>query len=103
MPLTGFFAVLTLLLPTTGAQSAPQAPAPTTPRSALQASFALVRKTTMSMVELMPEAGYASRVSEPARSFGEVVGHMIDTNFGVCAGARKIDNPRKGQPAEGVL
>jgi hypothetical protein len=52
---------------------------------------------------LMPEADYAVRSATEARSFGEIIGHAVLTNFGVCAGAKNEENPKKGVAFEGVV
>jgi hypothetical protein len=61
------------------------------------------RKAYLAAAEAMPEADYQLRLAPGVRSFAEVIGHAVDTNFGVCAGARRLESPRKGQRTEGVV
>lgn len=101
--LSALFIGLPFSLPPSAQVPSPTGSAKPAPRAAAQVSFDIVRKKTLTMATLMPESGYATRAAAEARSFGELIGHTVDTNFGVCAGARTVENPRKGQPAEGVI
>lgn len=83
------------------AQSAPPAPKPSKP--VVLGSYEYTRKGMIEAAELMPEAGYGLRSSDEAKSFGEIVGHAVLTNFGVCAGARGEENPKKGIDFEATV
>lgn len=43
--------------------------------------------------EQMPEANYAFKPTPDVRSFGELVGHMANGNFMICAGIRGEKSP----------
>lgn len=43
--------------------------------------------------EQMPEADYAFKPTAEVRSFGELVGHMINGNYGICAGIMGEKSP----------
>ncbi|HET9370871.1 MAG TPA: DinB family protein [Vicinamibacterales bacterium] len=64
--------------------------------SAFTKHFELLQKRALAAAEEMPEEGYAARAVPAVRTLGEAVGHSIDTNFGVCAGARGLESPKKG-------
>jgi hypothetical protein len=88
------------------AAQSPQTPAapPAKPvKPVLQTSYEYTRKGMIDAAELMPEEGYAARASAAAKSFGEIVGHAVLTNFGVCAGGRKEENPKKGIDFEATV
>lgn len=95
-------AVVVLTHPLSAPMRAQQPPA-TPSRPPAVVSYEQIRKRAVSMSELMPESGYKNQTAAEARSFGEVIGHTVDTNFGVCASVRKTDNPRKGQTTEAVV
>jgi hypothetical protein len=58
--------------------------------------FESYSQRVLTAAEAMPEEAYESRLAPGVRSFAEAVGHSVDTNFGVCAGARSQDSPKKG-------
>lgn len=92
---------VTIVGPTSSAQT-PATPAkPAKP--AVLASYELTRKTMLEAAALMREADYGVRPSVEARSFGEIVAHAVLTNFGVCAGARSEENPKKGIDFESTV
>jgi|CXWL01.1.fsa_nt_gi uncharacterized damage-inducible protein DinB len=43
--------------------------------------------------EQMPEANYSFKPTPEIRSFGELVGHMANSNFMICAGIRGEKSP----------
>lgn len=43
--------------------------------------------------EQMPEANYSFKPTADIRSFGELVGHVANSNFGICAGIRGEKSP----------
>ena len=65
--------------------------------------YELYKKKMMAYVDSMPADGFTSRMSPATKSYDEIVGHTIETNFGVCAGARKETNPKKGEKFEAVV
>lgn len=83
-----------------------QAPADSTrpaPKHPLTNSYTLVKRQLLAAVDSMAADGYTARLSAEIRSFAEVVGHVIETNFGVCAGARKETNPKRGEKFDAVV
>jgi hypothetical protein len=73
------------------AQSGPQKPA----RPPALAMYELYAQRVLTAADQLPPEAYASRLAPGVRSFAEAVGHTIDTNFGVCAGARGLESPKK--------
>jgi hypothetical protein len=76
------------------AASAQSPPSPAKPPAV--GRYDLYTQRVLSAADLMPAEAYDSRLAPGVRSFGEAVGHSIDTNFGVCAGARRLESPKKG-------
>lgn len=96
------FAILVIAGHTAATLAAQQSP-PAPGRLPTVVSYEQIRKKALSMAGLMPEHGYNNQTAAEARTFAEVVGHTVDTNFGICASVRKVDNPRKDKPAEAVV
>ena len=44
--------------------------------------------------EQMPEEHYAFRPTEEVRSFGELIGHIADAHYMMCAAGMKWENPQ---------
>jgi hypothetical protein len=85
---------------------AAQTPSDTTrpaPKHPLTNSYTLVKRQLLAAADSMAADGYAARLTPEVRSFAEIIGHMVETNFGVCAGARKETNPKKGEKFDVVI
>ena len=65
--------------------------------------YELYKKKMTAYVDSMPADAFTTRMSPATKSFDEIVGHTIETNFGVCAGTRKETNPKKGEKFEAVV
>ena len=75
----------------------PQAAPPSSPESPpVLKAFDSFQKRVLAAAESMPEDGYAARALTGVKTMAEAVGHGVDTNFGLCAGARGIESPKKG-------
>lgn len=85
-----------------GAQAAPDTTRPA-PKHPLTNSYTLVKRQLLAAADSMTTDGYAGRLAPDVRSFAEVIGHVVETNFGVCAGARKEANPKKGEKFDGII
>jgi hypothetical protein len=64
--------------------------------SAFTKTFELLQKKAIAAAEAMPDEGLSVRAVAGVRTLAEAVGHSVDTNFGVCAGARGVESPKKG-------
>jgi hypothetical protein len=80
--------------PVDAAAQAPTAAAP--PKPPALTMYELYAQRIVTTADTMPEDAYENRLAPGVRSFAEAVGHTIDTNFGVCAGARRLESPKKG-------
>jgi hypothetical protein len=77
-------------------------PRPTT-RHPVTARYEVEKKKLEALADSMPADAFEMRIAGNLKSFGEYIGHTVDTNFGVCAGATNRTSPRKDQPVEGVV
>jgi uncharacterized damage-inducible protein DinB len=58
--------------------------------------YALVSGEVIAAAEKMPEENYSFKPTPQVRSFGEVVGHVADAQYGMCSTAMGEPNPAKG-------
>ena len=79
-----------------GQQTAPQPPAPSiTAAGGLKSLYQNVRGWVLASAEKMPEEHYAFKPTPDVRSFGELIGHIANTQYNFCAPARKVPSPNK--------
>ena len=73
----------------------PQA-APSNPISASEKGFyTLVSGDVIAAAEKMPEQNYSFKPTPDVRSFGQLVGHVADAQYGLCSMATGETNPMK--------
>jgi uncharacterized damage-inducible protein DinB len=73
----------------------PQA-APANPISASEKGFyAIVSGEVIAAAEKMPEENYSFKPTPDVRSFGQLVGHVADAQYGFCSTAIGEPNPMK--------
>ena len=63
---------------------------------ALRAEWSMNAQVIRQAAELMPEEHYAYRPVETVRSFGQIIGHLIDTQNVLCAAA--FGEPATNEP-----
>jgi len=59
----------------------------------MQPLYEDVKQNVIKSAELMPEADYASKPTPAVRSFGQLVGHVANANFTICATAKGEKSP----------
>jgi uncharacterized damage-inducible protein DinB len=70
--------------------------APANPISASEKGFyALVSGEVVAAAEKMPEANYSFKPTPDVRSFGQLVGHVADAQYGFCSTASGETAPMK--------
>ncbi len=67
---------------------------------ALKASFDTVSKYLAGSAEKMPEANYPFKPTPEVRSFGEILGHVANSQFSYCARVKGEKNPNEGNDFE---
>ena len=86
---TGFASAL-------GAQTADAPDSTTNPISAsLAQQYELVKGYVVKAAQEMPAADYGFRPTPKIRTFGQIVGHVADAEYGFCAGLRGAPSPQK--------
>ncbi len=53
--------------------------------STMKGNFAYIQSFVVKSAEEMPEADYAFKPTEGVRSFGQIIGHVADANYGICS------------------
>ena len=70
--------------------------APANPITASEKGFyALVSGEVIAAAEKMPEENYSFKPTPEVRSFGQLVGHVADAQYGFCSTATGDANPNK--------
>ena len=80
---------------TPAAQTPTQAPPTITASAGLKNLYETSRGWILRAAETMPEEHYAFKPTPDVRSFGELLGHLANTQYNFCTPARKTDNPNK--------
>ncbi len=82
--------------PPVPAAAAPATPAPERPFNAFnKMAFGYVKTMITRSAEKMPEESYGFRPAETVRSFGQIVGHVADSQYYFCSVALGEKNPAK--------
>jgi uncharacterized damage-inducible protein DinB len=96
-----FVCVVVTALPVLAQPPAQGASAMTDPFSkALKSSFDTVSRYLVGSAEKMPEANYAFKPTPEVRSFGEILGHVANSQFSYCSRAKGEKNPNEGNDFE---
>src|SRR5580693_4696565 len=86
---------LLLLAASAIAQTAPGASGPVANpvSSALKNIFPNRQKNTIAAVEAMPADKFSYKPSADQMTFGHLVAHMVEANYGLCSGAAAVPAP----------
>jgi uncharacterized damage-inducible protein DinB len=73
--------------------------------TSLQRGYAGIKTNFTSAAEKMPEADYTFKVgSTPeARTYGQLIAHIAQSQFGQCSGLNGVPNPMQGKQLEQEL
>jgi len=78
-------------------QSQAQATAPADPITASEKGlYSLMSGAVIRAAQKMPEENYSFKPTPEVRSFGQLVGHVADAQYGFCSLASGETNPAKG-------
>ena len=72
-----------------------QAPDTGTLAGGLKSLYRSIRANLVEAADLMPEANYAFKPTPDIRSYGELIGHLANTQYNFCAPARGVASPNK--------
>lgn len=81
---------------------APAAPAPQkiSLATGLQRSYNGIKLNLTEMSTKMPEADYTFQPTKEVRTFGQLLGHVANSQFNACSAARGVANPNQGNDNE---
>ena len=90
-----YIATITLLCALACAAAA-QTPAPAPdPAAPFKGFYNYTKQNLIGAAEKMPEEHYGFKPTSDVRSYAEVLGHIVTTNYMACAGLRGEANPNK--------
>jgi hypothetical protein len=92
--------VLALAVPAALAQPAQQAPQTISLATGLQRSYDGIKRNLTEMSQGMAEGDYTFMPTKDVRTFGQLMGHAANAQFGACAAARGMANPNQGNDNE---
>ena len=88
--------VIALLLPAAALAQAPAGPPDLTSMSGgLMSLYRSIRTNLIEAAELMPEEHYSFAPAGDVRTYGQLVGHVANTQYNFCTPAREVPNPNK--------
>jgi uncharacterized damage-inducible protein DinB len=93
MKKTFLIPALLLLVASAVAQTAP-APAKNPISTALRDIMPNRQKNTIAAVEAMPADKFSYKPSPDQMTFGHLVAHMVEANYGLCSGAAAVPAPK---------
>lgn len=87
------------------AAAQPPAPGPVGLAQGLQNSYNGLKRNVTESAEKMPDADYNSKPSTmpEVRTFGQLWGHLAQSQFGQCSAAAGVPNPSQGKQLEQEL
>jgi hypothetical protein len=97
MKVLSFVALAALVASTAAAQ---QAPAKISLATGIQRGYDTIKRNLMEAAEKMPEADYGFKPTPDIRSYGQLFGHVANSQFNTCAAARGEANPNQGTDNE---
>jgi len=68
----------------------------------MQQQYNFIKNNLTQAAEVVPEAGYGQKVGTmgEVRTYGQVIGHVANAQFGQCSGALGVPNPNQGTNLE---
>jgi uncharacterized damage-inducible protein DinB len=79
-----------------------QTPSADTYTGTLTRSWQRIARMVAASADAMPEAGYSFKPSADVRTFGELIGHLAEEHYMICAGAKGEKNPKEGVAFEKI-
>jgi uncharacterized damage-inducible protein DinB len=99
-PLSARMAAVVAVISSSVIVGSAQAQAPAPPKmdtlsGGVTSLYRAIRANLIEAAELMPEADYTFAPSPDVRSFGQLVGHVANTQYNFCTPARGVANPNR--------
>jgi hypothetical protein len=82
------------------AQAPAAAPQTISLATGLQNSYNNIKRNLTEMADKMAPADYTFMPTKDVRTFGQLMGHAANAQFGACAAARGVANPNQGNDNE---
>lgn len=95
-----FVSILVLATAPAFAQGMAQAPQKITLATALQRAYNNIKLNLTEMSQKMSDADYTFQPTKEVRTFGQLMGHTANAQFGACAAAKGVPNPNQGNDNE---
>ena len=98
-------AAVLLVVPTVYSQQPPAAGQKIGLATSLQRGYAGIKANFTAAAEKMPEADYGFKVGSmpEARTYGQLIAHIAQAQFGQCSGLTGVPNPTAGKNLEQEL
>jgi uncharacterized damage-inducible protein DinB len=87
--------VTAILIPADAHAQAPTPPDLTSMSGGLVSLYRSIRLNLIEAAELMPEEHYSFAPAGDVRTYGQLVGHLANTQYNFCTPARDVPNPSK--------
>jgi DinB superfamily len=102
MKMTCGLVALAALVAAVPASAQPAPPGPTTLATALQRGYNNIKMNLTQSADKLSDADYGFKVGTMAetRTFGQLFGHVANSQFGTCAAAKGVANPNMGNNFE---
>src|SRR6187455_2806396 len=99
---TGMFTGGLCLIAAIAAAQGPGPGGPVGIAAGLQQQYNFLKNNLTQAAEVVPEPGYAQKVGTmgEVRTYGQVIGHVANAQFGQCSGALGAANPNQGTNLE---
>src|SRR5919201_2869126 len=94
MPVKKTLLVLSIVATTAGVATQTQSANPLS--TGATKTYGIVKGYLTKAAANMPEANYSFRATPDVRTFGEIIGHIADANYGICATAAGEKPPAGG-------
>ena len=91
--LTALTLLTAFAVPAFAQEPAKPAPPPITASGGLKNLYTNSRNWILRAAEVMPEEHYGFKPTPDVRSFGELLGHIANTQYSFCAAPRKTSSP----------
>ena len=95
-----FVSALVLAATPVFAQGMAQAPQKITLSQGLQRAYNNIKLNLTEAAQKMSEADYTFQPTKEVRTFGQLLGHTANAQFGACAAAKGVANPNQGNDNE---
>src|SRR5262245_40922213 len=98
--MAGVVSLVVLAAVAASAQAPAQAPMKISLAQGLQRGYNNIKMNLTEMSQKMSDADYTFQPTKDVRTFGQLMGHAANAQFGTCAAAKGVPNPNQGNDKE---